>query len=51
MSALQRLSAADFNALTNARVTMVKAALQLTSDQEKYWPAIEEAIRSGAASY
>jgi len=46
--ALQRLSAADLNALTDARVTMVKAALQLTADQEKYWPAIEEAIRSRA---
>jgi hypothetical protein len=46
--ALQRLSAADLNALTDARVTMVKAALQMTGDQEKYWPAIEEAIRSRA---
>lgn len=39
-------SAADLNALTDARVGMVKAALQLTPDQEKYWPAIEEAIRA-----
>jgi hypothetical protein len=36
------------SALTDARVTIVKAALQLTSDQEKYWPAIEEAARSRA---
>ncbi|SOR32093.1 conserved protein of unknown function [Methylorubrum extorquens] len=27
---------------------MVKAALQLTPDQQKYWPAIEEAIRTRA---
>ena len=31
-----------------ARVAIVKAALQLTPDQERYWPAIEEAIRSRA---
>ena len=42
------LSAADLNALTDARVAIVKTALQLTADQEKYWPAIEEAIRSRA---
>jgi hypothetical protein len=34
--------------LTDARINMVKAALQLTPDQEKYWPAIEEAIRNRA---
>ena len=42
------VTAADLNALTDARVAIVKAALQLTPDQEKYWPAIEEAIRSRA---
>jgi hypothetical protein len=31
-----------------ARINLVKAALQLTPDQEKYWPAIEEAIRARA---
>ena len=44
----QRVNAADWNALTDARVNLVKAALQMTPDQEKYWPAIEEAIRSRA---
>jgi hypothetical protein len=39
-------SAADLNALTDARVAMIKAALQLTPDQEKYWPALEDAIRT-----
>jgi hypothetical protein len=34
--------------LTDARIGIVKAALQLTPDQEKYWPAIEDAIRSRA---
>jgi hypothetical protein len=42
------LSAADLNALTDARVGIIKAALQLTPDQEKYWPAVEEAIRARA---
>jgi hypothetical protein len=46
--ASQRVTAADLNALTDARVNLVKAALQMTPDQEKYWPAIEEAIRSRA---
>jgi hypothetical protein len=39
-------SAADLNAWTDARVGIIKAALQLTPDQEKYWPAVEEAIRT-----
>jgi hypothetical protein len=43
-----RLSAADLNALTDARIGIVKAALQLTPDQAKYWPAVEEAIRNRA---
>jgi len=41
-------SAADWNTLTDMRVNVVKAALQLTPDQEKYWPAIEDAIRTRA---
>jgi hypothetical protein len=36
----------DLNALTDARVGIIRAALQLTPDQEKYWPAVEEAIRT-----
>jgi LTXXQ motif family protein len=42
---LERLSAGDANALTDARINVVKAALQLTPEQEKYWPSIEDAIR------
>jgi hypothetical protein len=41
----ERLSAADVGTLTDARVIIIKATLQLTPDQEKYWPAIENAIR------
>jgi DNA-binding transcriptional regulator GbsR (MarR family) len=45
---MQHLSAADLNALTDVRVNTIKAALQLTPDQEKYWPAVEDAIRARA---
>ena len=34
--------------MTDARVAVVKAALQLTPEQEKSWPAMEDAIRSRA---
>jgi hypothetical protein len=40
-----RLSPADLAKLTDARIELVKAALQLTPDQMKYWPAVEDAIR------
>ena len=43
-----RLSAADVERLTDTRISLIKTALQLTPDQEKYWPAIEEAIRNRA---
>jgi hypothetical protein len=43
-----RLSVADWNTLTDLRIDLVKAALQLTPDQAKYWPAIESAIRARA---
>ena len=44
----ERLNATDRNTLTDMRVDLVKAALQLTPEQEKYWPAVEAAIRAGA---
>jgi hypothetical protein len=34
--------------LTDARIGIVKAALQLTPEQEKLWPPVEEAIRARA---
>jgi hypothetical protein len=46
--AAARLSQADVNTLTDLRITLVKSALQLTPDQEKLWPPIEEAIRARA---
>jgi hypothetical protein len=44
----ERLNAGDLTALTDARINLVKAALQLTPDQEKMWPAVEGAIRARA---
>ena len=39
----------DLAALTDTRIELVKAALQLTPDQQKLWPTVEEAIRARAA--
>jgi LTXXQ motif family protein len=44
----ERLNAADRNNLTDMRIDLVKAALQLTPDQEKLWPPVESAIRGRA---
>ena len=44
----ERLNLADRNTLTDLRIDLVKAALQLTPDQQKYWPAVESAIRGRA---
>jgi hypothetical protein len=44
----ERLNAADRNTLTEMRIDLVKAALQLTPDQEKLWPPVESAIRARA---
>ncbi|MBW7971377.1 Spy/CpxP family protein refolding chaperone [Bradyrhizobium sp. BR 10289] len=43
-----RASASDLKSLTDMRVGIIKAALQLTPDQEKLWPAVEDAIRNRA---
>ena len=43
-----RLPATQLGTLTDMQMNLVKAALQLTPDQEKYWPPIEDAIRTEA---
>ena len=48
LSALEHLSAADWAKVTDERIDLVKSALQLTPDQQKYWPAVEDAIRARA---
>jgi hypothetical protein len=44
----RRLSQADLNALTDARIGIAKAMLQMTPDQARLWPPVEEAIRNAA---
>jgi LTXXQ motif family protein len=44
----ERLNATDRNTLTDLRIDLVKAALQLTPEQEKLWPPVESAIRARA---
>jgi len=41
-----RLSQTEFKILTDARVAVVKIALQLTPEQQQYWPAVEDAMRA-----
>lgn len=45
---LERLNATERNSLTDMRIDIVKAALQLTPEQEKLWPPVESAIRARA---
>ena len=42
------MSALDWNKLTDLRIDLVKAALQLTPEQTKLWPPVENAIRARA---
>jgi hypothetical protein len=44
----ERPTQTDMNVLTDARIGILKAALQLTPEQAKYWPALEEALRARA---
>jgi hypothetical protein len=44
----ERLNAADWSKLTDLRIDLVKGALQLTPEQQKLWPPIENAIRARA---
>ena len=46
---LERLTATELEALTDARIAIVKFTLQMTPEQEKLWPAVEGAIRARAA--
>lgn len=43
------MTRADMEALVDARVAAIQAGLKLTSDQQRYWPAVEQAIRAMAA--
>jgi hypothetical protein len=41
-------TAADMKFMTDVRIEIVKSTLQLKPDQEKLWPAVEQAIRGRA---
>src|SRR5215470_13824656 len=45
---LERFTAADASALADARMDIVRAALRLTPEQEKFWPAVEDAVHTMA---
>jgi LTXXQ motif family protein len=44
-------SESEFRVLADQRIDLIKAALQLKADQEKYWPPVEEAIRARAMAW
>jgi hypothetical protein len=44
------ITESDLNALTDARIGVVKGLLQLKPDQEKLWAPVEQAIRMNAAA-
>ncbi|HZS64068.1 MAG TPA: Spy/CpxP family protein refolding chaperone [Xanthobacteraceae bacterium] len=46
----QRFSQDDMSAFADARIAALKAGLHLTPDQEKLWPALENALRDIAKS-
>jgi len=41
-------SAEDLAAFSDARIAALKAGLRLTTEQEKHWPAVENALRERA---
>jgi hypothetical protein len=43
-----RFSPEDMKAMTDAKIAAVKTGLELTAEQEKNWPAVEQAIRAMA---
>lgn len=49
MHHFQRPSPETMQRLLDGRIAMIKTSLQLTPDQEKLWPAVEQAMRDNAA--
>src|SRR5579883_2241003 len=43
-----RFGPADMKAFTDARIAAIKAGLQLTPEQEKNWPQVEQTMREVA---
>lgn len=44
-SMMGRFSSEDMDAFADARIAALRAGLKLSADQEKLWPAVEDAIR------
>ncbi len=49
-ASMPQYTAADANAVLNARIIALKTVIALTPDQEKLWPPVEAAIRDIAKS-
>jgi zinc resistance-associated protein len=45
-----RMTRADFESLTDARIAAIQAGLKLTPDQQKLWGPVEQAVRAMATS-
>jgi hypothetical protein len=45
----RNLTPSDMQALTDARISLLKSALQLTPEEQRLWPPVEDAIRQRAA--
>ena len=45
-----RMSRADFDSLTDARIAGIQAGLKLTPDQQRLWSPVEQAVRTMASA-
>jgi zinc resistance-associated protein len=45
-----RMTRADFDSLTDARIAAIQAGLKLTPDQQKLWGPVEQAVRAMATT-
>ena len=48
MQTIEHLTPSDWSALTDAKIDIVRATLRLTPEQERFWPAVEDAVRAVA---
>jgi zinc resistance-associated protein len=45
-----QMTRADMESLVDARIAAIQAGLKLTPEQQRHWPAVEQAIRGMAAA-
>jgi hypothetical protein len=43
------MSRAEMESLVDARIAAIQAGLKLTAEQQRHWPAVEQAIRAASA--